>query len=359
MKSLVGARLRMSIALLACFTGSAHAQSGLTLYGLLDTGMTYISNEAGHSNVEVNGDGAAPSRVGLRGAEDLGGGLSALFVLEMRPQIPTGGSLSPFWNRGSFVGLRSATWGTLTMGRQFDFMNSAMPPDSTSIIQGGAVGGYQGFSSTKPGQPAPAVDNHSGTGLYNNTVKWENTVGSWSGGLMYGFGADNNHDSMESVYLKYVANGLQLGAGYTRDNFSTTVIANEVYSLRAVYAVGGFLFLANYAQGRETVFAGSKAEARPLELAVVYTLTPAISVGGGIGWARDKNRAGDSANITQPFVGGRYALSKRTFLYAVAALNHSSNPAAIPSTVGIPGGAMIVSSSASQLALRTGIVTRF
>ncbi|OTP76206.1 porin [Caballeronia sordidicola] len=348
----------VSVVLLTCFSSTTQAQSNVTLYGVLDVGLTYISNVSGKKVFEETSDEATSSRVGLKGVEDLGGGLSALFALEMRPSINSGTIYSPFWNRASYVGLGSTTYGTLTLGRQFDFMKYSLPIDSGGLIQGSTVEGYDGFASNKPGAP-PAVDNHASVAIYDNSAKWDVTVGPWSGGLMYGLGRDNNHDSMYAAYLKYVKNGLQLGAGWTRDNFTTSVFANEVYSIRANYTIGSFLILANYSQGKEIAFPGSKATARPFELAVIYTLRPDILVGGGMGWARDTNRAGANATITQPFIGGRYLLSKRTYLFASASRNHSSDPAVIPSTVGVPGGAASSSTTASQLAVHMGIVTTF
>ena len=273
---------RLSVVLLACISSGAQAQSSVTLYGVLDVGLTYVNNVAGKKVIEETSDEATSSRVGLRGVEDLGNGLSALFVLEMRPQINSGTVYSPFWNRYSYVGLSSTTYGTLTLGRQFDFMKYSLPIDSGGVIQGNTVEGYQGFASNKPGPP-PAVDNHSGVAIYDNSAKWEKTIGPWSGGLMYGLGSDNNHDSMYAAYVKYVKNGLQIGIGWTKDNFTTSVFANEVYAIKLNYTIGSFLILANYSQGKETVFPGSKATARPLEVAVVYTLRQDIRVGGGIG----------------------------------------------------------------------------
>jgi predicted porin len=64
-------------AILAAFAGTAHAQSSVTLYGLIDAGITYVN----HANAQAKdlvqyGDGVAQgSRWGLRGSEDLGGGL--------------------------------------------------------------------------------------------------------------------------------------------------------------------------------------------------------------------------------------------------------------------------------------------
>lgn len=348
----------LGAAALTCATPTAHAQSSVTLYGLLDVGVSYVSNVSGKSVIQESNDGATASRLGFRGKEDLGDGLSILFVLEMRPQISSGTVVSPFFNRDSYVGIQSKNFGTLTLGRQFDFMKYSLPFDSAPVIQGGAVEGYQGFASNKPGAP-PAVDNHSGVAIYDNSAKWEYSSGPWSGGLMYGLGSDNNHDSMYAAYLKYSKGGLQIGAGWTRDNFTTSVLANEVYSIKINYTVGQFLFLANYSQGKETVYPGSKATARPFEFGVVYTVVPDILIGGGIGWARDTNRAGSNATLTQPFVGARYILSKRTYLYAAASRNHSSNPEAIPATVNIPGGASSASTTASQLSVHCGIVTTF
>ncbi|MFP3693597.1 porin, partial [Burkholderia sp. SIMBA_048] len=66
---------------------AAHAQSSVTLYGLIDAGLTYTNNQitgtgGGHSNWEMTSGAVQYSRWGLRGAEDLGAGLKAVFTLE-------------------------------------------------------------------------------------------------------------------------------------------------------------------------------------------------------------------------------------------------------------------------------------
>ncbi len=58
--------------------GAAHAQSSVTLYGLIDAGLTYTNSQisgtgGGHSNWEMTSGAVQYSRWGLRGAEDLGG----------------------------------------------------------------------------------------------------------------------------------------------------------------------------------------------------------------------------------------------------------------------------------------------
>ena len=348
---------KICVALLACAAGFAQAQSSVTIYGTLDVGLTHINNVAGLSTTKLDDAIGSPSVLGFKGVEDLGGGLSAFFVLENRFMVDTGTSFPQLFNRGSFVGLKSSTWGTLTLGRQFDFFSTALPIDAKPFIEGGSISGYQGFRGATPALN-PAVDVHDGTGQYDNSVKWEHTIGPFSGGLMYGLGAELPGQKMESAYLKYVAGPLQLGAGWTKDNFSTA-IANQVYSVRGVYVVNDFTLLANYSEGKETVVAGSKAVARPLELAVNYQCTGNMTCGGGVGSARDTNRAGNRATLTQPFMSVRYNLSKRTQLYAVAAYNHSNNPSVIPSSFGVPGGVAGISSNASESALRLGITHRF
>jgi predicted porin len=89
------ARLVAASAILSC--GSAFGQSSVTLYGLMDAGITYTNNvvtSAGHgSNVQFVSGSAQGDRWGLKGSEDLGGGLKAIFVLENGYQI--GMSASP------------------------------------------------------------------------------------------------------------------------------------------------------------------------------------------------------------------------------------------------------------------------
>lgn len=66
----------------ASFATVAHAQSSVTLYGVLDAGIAYQSNVSGKSLWQMHSGGIDQSRFGLRGSEDLGGGLKAIFTLE-------------------------------------------------------------------------------------------------------------------------------------------------------------------------------------------------------------------------------------------------------------------------------------
>ena len=66
------------LATLGLFAGSAYAQSSVTLYGVLDIGINYISNDGGKSNVDMSSGVLQGNRWGLLGSEDLGSGLNAI-----------------------------------------------------------------------------------------------------------------------------------------------------------------------------------------------------------------------------------------------------------------------------------------
>ena len=117
----------LAAALIAGYAGAASAQNSVTLYGVVDMGFAFQSAKAGDG--EIFGDQAGQtrnqlamasgqqsgSRWGLRGVEDLGGGLRANFVYEAGVVANTGASGS--FNRISTVGLSSTSWGAIDLGR--------------------------------------------------------------------------------------------------------------------------------------------------------------------------------------------------------------------------------------------------
>jgi predicted porin len=112
----------IAIAMAAGFgAAGAHAQSQVTVYGIVDVALAHMNNAdaAGHGVTrEPSLTGSLPSRIGFRGTEDLGGGLSAVFTLESgyNPDVGTLGQGGRLFGRQAWVGLRG-TWGTLQLGR--------------------------------------------------------------------------------------------------------------------------------------------------------------------------------------------------------------------------------------------------
>lgn len=113
-------------ALIAGFAGAAHAETSVTLYGILDGGIGYQKVDGSFNGVGVDQkktgmiDGVSKgNRWGLRGTEDLGDGLQAVFVLESGFNLGTGDTSSDkLFHRQATLGLRSDAWGQLDFGRQ-------------------------------------------------------------------------------------------------------------------------------------------------------------------------------------------------------------------------------------------------
>uniref|UniRef100_UPI0011842E36 porin n=1 Tax=Paraburkholderia sp. BCC1884 TaxID=2562668 RepID=UPI0011842E36 len=139
----------------------AHAQSSVTLYGVLDAGITYQSNVAGKSRWS-EGTGIDQSLFGLRGSEDLGGGLKAIFTLESGFNLGNGrfSNDGGMFNRQAFVGL-SSQYGTVTLGRQYDSM-----VDYFALTT--ANGNWAGYLFSHPYDN----DNTDNSFRLNNSVKY-------------------------------------------------------------------------------------------------------------------------------------------------------------------------------------------
>ena len=108
-----------ALALLAAVSASASAQSSLTVFGVLDANVGVIKNGAAGSVRYLGASGNESSRLGLRGIEDLGGGLRAGFWLEGELFPDTGNLKGMDWTRRSSVSLISETLGELRLGRDY------------------------------------------------------------------------------------------------------------------------------------------------------------------------------------------------------------------------------------------------
>ena len=204
---------------LSClFVAGAHAQNSVTLYGVIDEGFDYTNNVNGKKDYELQSGYAQGSRWGLKGAEDLGGGVKAIFTLENGFNVNNGrlGQGGLEFGRQAFVGLSDATYGTVTLGRQYDSVVDF-------LAQTTANGNWAGYLFAHPYDN----DNTDNSFRVNNTVKY--TSPTWAGfqfGGMYGFsnvagGFANNR--LMSVGAQYTYGGLLIAAAYLNsDNPSGT-----------------------------------------------------------------------------------------------------------------------------------------
>ncbi|HZZ04971.1 porin [Paraburkholderia sp.] len=379
------------VAVAASFASVAHAQSSVTLYGLLDAGLTYTSNVApangvGHGNAKwaAGSGGINQSMFGLRGSEDLGGGLKAIFTLESGFNINNGkfANNNGMFNRQAFVGLSSAQYGTVTLGRQYDAAQDYLAPLTATGSWGGTYFAHP-FNN----------DNLSTNGGYavNNSIKYSsaNYAGFTFGGT-YGFsnqaGAFANNREY-SVGAAYQYQGLRLGAAYAQQNNpgatnAAGTASNGGASDGALLGVNGnfrqreFGAAGSYSFGPATVglaWTQSRADnytagqqslrLNNYEVNGKYNITPALGLGVAYtftdGHIYGADQVGsDKVRFHQIGLQADYSLSRRTDVYAQAVYQHASGDSAVASIYsGDP--TQLPSSSKNQTAATVGLRHRF
>ncbi|MCM2550919.1 porin [Burkholderia glumae] len=208
------AALGIAAAVSALFAGAAHAQSSVTLYGLIDEGLNFTSNAGGHSAYQLASGDTAGSRWGLKGNEDLGGGNHAVFLLENGFNLDTGrlGQDGGEFGRQAYVGLASDRYGTVTLGRQYDI--TVDPLGFASLT---AAGNWAGDIATVP------FDNNNEDWDFrvNNSIKYVSPT--WNGltvEAMYGFSnqAGFSNNRLWGATVNYQQGGLTAAASYLRMN---------------------------------------------------------------------------------------------------------------------------------------------
>ena len=206
-------------------TGTALAQSSVTLYGIVDTGVGYLSSQAPSTGATQGGQSVVKlvegvwggERFGFKGVEDLGGGTRAIFQLEEGFNADTG-ALSKaglMFSRASWVGLTNDTYGTFTAGRQYT-------PYYNMLAQYGPTPWLTGAFGAHPG----ALDALDTDYRVNNALVY--TSPSFAGlkiSGMYALGGVAgafNTGSSWSVGAQYVAGGAGIGVGFARFDNATS-----------------------------------------------------------------------------------------------------------------------------------------
>ena len=222
----------ISLAVLAAAsTGIAHAQSSVTIYGTVDA--SFVSERGGAQGTvnKISSGTASASRLGFKGVEDLGSGLSALFVLESGFSVDTGAQdkAGTLFNRQSYVGLGSKDAGTVTLGRQYTPYYNTL----SKIADPFAVG-YAGSAKNL----FPANTRTSNTVLYSSPE-----FSGFSGDLAYTFGeqADSNKAARQIGASFGYANG-PLNARLVYNNTNNDTPATSTSSARNWLAAANYDF---------------------------------------------------------------------------------------------------------------------
>jgi predicted porin len=319
------------------------AQSSVTLYGIIDDSIQYVHNNGGQSNsIGLQSGQMSLSQWGLRGKEDLGGGLSAVFDLENQFDVNNGALADGLeFGRQAFVGLERGDLGTLTVGRQYDGLIDLLVP-----VQGNYFLEY----FTAPGD----VDLGDGSVKVSNAAKWVSPV--WGGlqvALQYGFGnvaGSTGSGQSYSAALNYTSGPLTLAGGYlhadngnpevsTRGSGSAVGIffspVNAAYATASKYNIaragaayvigpvtmGGYYSYSEYLADANSTFRTGERYNNGSVFAL-WQATPSVEL--EIGYDYMKSHGDSSATYHQATVAADYQLSKRTDLYASASYGHAS-----------------------------------
>ncbi len=314
----------LAIAALAAST-AAMAQSSVTLYGVVDAS---VENVKGDKSVNrVSSDNLSTSRFGLKGTEDIGGGLKANFVLESGLKVDTGATgttaePAKFWNRAAWVGLAGG-FGDLRLGRIDSLIGdvagnvlSAQPYDDLVIVK------TRAGDSTKYRRIDNAITYVLPSLVPGLTATLQYSTGT--GTPTAGEAAGSAEGKAYGLSVKYAAGPLSAGVSYlnAKDESATAAVIDKANATLSYvgYDLGVAKVTAYYdTETRPTV--GSTTNTRRLSLLgakVAVPVSPEFTVVTSLSTAR--NVLGDVAgddNVQIITVKGIYALSKRTSLYGM------------------------------------------
>jgi predicted porin len=381
------------LAALTAFAVPAFAQSSVTLYGVIDEGFNYTNNVRGGHVYELGSGFVQGSRWGLKGSEDLGNGLKAVFQLENGFDVNSGrlNQGGRMFGRQAYVGL-SSDFGTVTLGRQYDSLVDYLAPTTANGNWGGTL-----FSHPWDN------DNTDNTFRVNNTIKYASPdyAGLQFGGT-YSFSNDPgfSNNRQYSIGGQYQNAGLLVAAAYLQANNPgvtaggaiATNDANFVSSRLRVFggginytfgpATAGFVYTntnirdpitnAGYFTGFDSLppttgpLAGAAVTAlkfQNFEVNGKYQLTPALFVGAQYVYTMEKYETtlgGVKPKIHTIGLMVDYNLSKRTDVYIQGAFQKVAGDTTGSSLdhAFVPG-ADDVSSTSKQAVARVGIRHKF
>ncbi len=322
----------VALAVLAGFAGAAAAQSSVTLFGVIDVAARYTKAN-GQNTKQLSNDGSSSSRFGVRGVEDLGGGLKAGFWLESALSADNGtagDTANRFWNRRASVSLMG-DFGEVRLGR--GKTSTRLVVDDFDVFTTTGLGAVDRVYSTFGLRTTTTA---AGGVQYDTNNRADNLVqyflpsdlggvyGSFDvaagegtqGKKMYG-GRLGYKDSLANVMIGYQTTDVALGTGTSK--FKQLSLGGS-YDFGMVKVSGGWsqLKLASFKQNIYTIGAVVPVTAAGSVLAQfsdAETNSAADATSG----------AGDAKFYT---IGYQHNLSKRTALYTTASLIDNSGRAA-------------------------------
>lgn len=311
----------LALAMLGAFAGAASAQTNVTIYGIVDAAIewnnpsgannTTWSMTDGNSNFNKNG-----SRLGFKGSEDLGGGLSAIFQLENGFNVDSGVQAGALFGRQAFVGLKG-NFGTVKLGRQYNPMFGALDTIDPFNV------GFTGDMSR--------VFNPNGART-NNTINYSYSNAGLSAEVAYALGeAPGNFGAGRQwgLGLGYANGPLNVQFAYTNDHGTVATPAEtKTLLVGGVYDLGVAKVHAGFQTDKNDVAGGNNDRN--------WMLGVSAPVGAGqvlASYVRGDDRTATNADVDQLGVGYVHNLSKRTNVYTSFAHQNDKSAANLDNNV--------------------------
>ncbi|MFJ3055377.1 porin [Herbaspirillum sp. NPDC087042] len=305
------------VALALCAAGTAQAQSSVTIYGVVDSGLVLENGGKNGSVAKISGGASAGSRIGFKGREDLGGGMGASFVLETGfntddGSLNAGGGI---FGRQSYVGLDGG-FGAVSVGRQYSLLYLAVNEVADPFKTGSAG-------------RANNILQMAGTRI-NNAVRYTSPVfGGFNVNALYGAGEVAGREAAGrnlNGELAYANGPLAARLVYATFNDAPTLNSTPLSTTRSrallgAYLIGALRLHAGYALNNSD----GGLNSRDLLVGATYTLGSnrfATSI------IYHNDRSTSDADVDQYALGVYHALSQRTELYGVIAYMRRKNVAA-------------------------------
>jgi predicted porin len=285
---------------------AAQAQSSVSAYGLIDMSVDSLKSPGGTAMKKVDSGQMSTSYWGFKGAEDLGGGMTAQFVLEgfLRNDSGSFGRFNgdPMFARNSYVALGTNTMGSVSIGR-----NTTSLFVNTLIFN--AFGDSFGFSPVIRQYFISGASQVSGDTGWNDSVKYNSAN---YGGLSFtamGALGEGNGGRNTGLSALYFGGDLGLGFAWQSAKKGATEPDTTTWQLSGSYKLGDAKLYAQYGKVDNTT---TNLNYKHTGLGADYT------IGAGkvlVQWAHVGASAGPSLSTFS--VGYDYFLSKRTDLYGV------------------------------------------
>lgn len=294
----------------------AYAQTSVTLYGVADVGVEFVNHQkgAGNSVVRMQSGNLSGSRWGLRGAEDLGGGLRAVFALESGFNIDDGksGQSGRLFGRQAWVGLDSSQFGTLTLGRHMTPMyDIGVQYDPMGISTRYSIGVQDDVFQSRA----------------DNSLKYTGRFGPVTAKLLYSFGADGTSGVNGEVpgspkvgreygaSLAYESGPLAIAAVYDEQDGKTVATKDDhtrKAALVGTYVIGPVKSYLGYRYGRIHTAPNAATSSNLYWAGASWDITAAWSLTGAAYYQDFRNSGADPWLF---IVSADYAFSKRTDAY--------------------------------------------